>query len=144
VEASEKLITQIAREGASIGLNLAISAGRQSTMRMPLLSNIKIQVALYLIETTEARSIVGRTAIEHEEIQGRGLIKLEDPVLFQTALPAHGHEPMEIIANIQGLAKEMDESWQGERPKPIPMVPEVLDFEQFRQWKETKEIFDEM
>lgn len=143
-EGFEKLITQIAREGASLGLNLAISAGRQSAMRMPLLSNIKIQVPLYLIETSEVRSIVGRTDIEHEEIPGRGLIKLEDPVLFQAALPARGYEPMEIIANIQGLAKEMGGSWQGERPKAIPMVPEVLDFEQFRQWKETKEIFDEM
>ncbi len=143
-EEFEKLITQVAREGASIGMNLVISAGRQNAMRMPLLSNIKIQVALFLIETTEARSIVGRTDIEHEEIPGRGLIKLEDPVLFQTALPARGQEPMEIINNIQGLAKEMDENWQGERPKPIPMVPEVLDFEQFRQWKETKGIFDEM
>lgn len=43
-----KIITQIAREGAGLGIHLSISAGRQSAMRMPLLSNIKRQVALYL------------------------------------------------------------------------------------------------
>lgn len=139
----EKLITQIAREGASVGLHLAISAGRQSAMRLPLSSNIKIQIPLYLIEPTEARSIVGRTDIEIEEIPGRGLIKLEEPVLFQVMLPAEGKETLEIINNIQNLAKEMDRVWKGKRPEEIPMMPEgVLDFESFVNRNKTKELLE--
>src|SRR5699024_3588819 len=98
-------------------------------------------IALYLIDASEARAIVGKTDVEIEEIQGRGLIKLEDPTLFQTMLPTEGTEALEIIDNIQAIAKQMDEHWQGERPEEIPMMPEgVIDFEQFRKRKKTKEI----
>ncbi|WP_424475014.1 type VII secretion protein EssC [Oceanobacillus kimchii] len=144
VDEFEKTITQIAREGASIGIHLIISAGRQSAMRMPLLSNIKTQIALYLIETTEARSIVGRTDIELEEIAGRGLVKLEEPALFQTMLPENGAEALEIIDKIQATAKAMDEAWDGEYPEPIPMMPEgVVDFEQFKNQRRTKKLVEE-
>ncbi len=128
----EKLITQIAREGASVGIHLAISAGRQSAMRMPLLSNIKTQIPLYLIEETETRGIVGRTDIEIEEIPGRGLIKLEEPTLFQTMLPAEGEDTLAVIDAIQATAKAMEEFWDGDLPEEIPMMPEVIQMEQYR------------
>lgn len=144
VDDFERIITQIAREGASIGIHLIISAGRQSAMRMPLLSNIKTQIALFLIETTEARSIVGRTDIELEEIAGRGLVKLEEPALFQTMLPENGEEALEIIDKLQATAKAMEEAWDGEYPEPIPMMPEgVVDFEQFKNQRRTKKLVDE-
>ncbi|KYG26020.1 type VII secretion protein EssC [Alkalihalobacillus trypoxylicola] len=140
VEEFERVITQVAREGASVGLHLVISSGRQNSMRMPLLSNIKTQIPLYLIEASEARSIIGKTDIEAEEIPGRGLIKLEDPALFQTILPEKGEESLEIIDSIRNLAKEMDDNWKGKKPEPIPMVPEVLDFNTFMEWEKTQEI----
>ncbi|MCK0473460.1 type VII secretion protein EssC [Halalkalibacter sp. APA_J-10(15)] len=143
-EEFEKLVTQIAREGASVGVHLTISAGRQGAMRIPLLSNIKTQIPLYLIEQTEARSIIGRTELEIEEIPGRGLVKLEEPALFQAMLPAEGTEPLEIIDSIQTTAKSMDEYWQGERPEEIPMMPEgVIEFEKFRQSKKVKELVNQ-
>ncbi|MGY0691178.1 type VII secretion protein EssC [Virgibacillus sp. FSP13] len=136
----DRLITQVAREGASIGIHLAISAGRQSAMRMPLLSNLKLQIALYLIDPTEARAIVGRTDLEIEEIAGRGLVKLEDPALFQAMLPTEGEEALDIIDAIQETARRMDASWEGERPDAIPMMPEgAIDFEQFKKNRKTKE-----
>ena len=49
-----------------------------------------------------------RTELEIEEILGHGLIKLEAPVLFQTALPAEGAGALEIIDHIQQESKEMD------------------------------------
>ncbi|WP_339177701.1 type VII secretion protein EssC [Oceanobacillus sp. FSL W7-1293] len=142
-EEFEKLITQIAREGASVGVHLAISAGRQNAMKMPLVTNMKIQVSLYLIDPAEVRSIVGRTDLEIEEITGRGIIKLEEPTLFQTMLPAEGEEALAIIDAIQDTAKEMDAHWQGERPESIPMMPEgAIDFEQFRKTKKTRELVE--
>jgi len=136
-----KIITQIAREGAGLGIHLAISAGGQNALRMPLASNIKLQAALYLIEQTEARSIVGRTDLEIEEIPGRGLIKLDQPALFQTMLPEEGEEALDIIDAIQRTAAEMDQYWDGERPEEIPMMPEgVLAFEKFKNNRKTKEL----
>ncbi len=142
VEEFELLITQIAREGGGIGLHLVISAGRQNALRLPLLSNIKTQLSLFMIDPMEVRAIIGRSEIDIEEIPGRGLIKLEQPTLFQAALPVHGDDTLAIIENIQREAKVMSETWTGERPLPIPMVPETLVFEEFKEWKSTQNIYE--
>ncbi len=139
-----KLITQIAREGASIGIHLAISAGRQSAMRMPILSNIKRQVSLYLIDPIEVRTIVGKTDLEIEEIPGRGILKLDEPALFQTVLPAEGEEALDIIEGIKQIAEDMGAFWDGELPEEIPMMPEgAIEFEAFKQKKKTKKLVEQ-
>ena len=131
----EKILTQISREGAGIGLHLIISAGRTASMRANLQSNIKLQLALKMIDDAEPRNIVGRTSLAIDDLPGRGLIKLEDPALFQAALPTEGEETLDIIDAIQAEAKEMDEHWTGERPEEIPVMPDVIDFEEFVQRK---------
>ncbi|MBM7541133.1 type VII secretion protein EssC [Amphibacillus cookii] len=140
-EEFSKVTTQIAREGASIGIHLAISAGRQSSMRMPLISNIKRQLALYMIDDIEVRTIVGSTDVDIEEIAGRGLIKLDNAVLFQAMLPAVGENTLEMIESIQATTKEMDDAWSGDRPDEIPMMPDgAINFEQYKQKRKTKEL----
>jgi S-DNA-T family DNA segregation ATPase FtsK/SpoIIIE len=134
----EKTITQIAREGAGIGLHLLLSAGRQNALRMNLYSNIKTQIALKLIDDSEARVIVGRTTLTIDDLPGRGLIKLDEPELFQTALPAAGEDTLQIIDAIQGEVQAMDAHWTGPRPEGIPMVPEVLYFEDFKEKQTVK------
>ncbi len=143
VEPFEKVITQIAREGSSIGIHLVISASRQNVLRVPLLSNVKTQVALFLIDELEARSIVGRTQLKGEEIPGRGLIKLDDVVAFQTALPVVGKDTLAIIEAIQAEAHVMDKAWDGDRPEAIPMMPEdAIDFAAFKERKATKQLVE--
>jgi S-DNA-T family DNA segregation ATPase FtsK/SpoIIIE len=137
-EVLEKTITQIAREGAGIGLHLLLSAGRQNALRMNLYSNIKTQIALKLIDDSEARVIVGRTTLTIDDLPGRGLIKLDEPELFQTALPAAGEDTLQIIDAIQGEVQAMDAHWTGPRPEGIPMVPEVLYFEDFKEKQTVK------
>lgn len=141
VDEFNKIMTQIAREGAGIGIHLAISAGGQNALRVPLQSNLKLQAALYLIEETEVRSIVGRTDLEPAEIPGRGMIKLDEPVLFQTLLPVQGEEPLERMDEMIRIAEEMEQYWDGELPDAIPMMPEgVLEFETFKNNRKTKEL----
>ena len=135
-EEFEKITAQIAREGVSVGIHLAISAGRQNAMRTPLLANIKHQISLYMIDEMEPRNIVGRTDLKIEEIPGRGLIKLEQPTSFQTALPVQGDDTLEIIEGIQAECKEMRSAWKGELPAPIPMVPETVEFSDFMNKRE--------
>lgn len=143
VELFEKTMTQIAREGASIGIHLVISASRQNVLRMPLLSNIKTQISLYLIDELDSRAIVGRTQLQIEEYPGRGLIKFEEPTLFQTALPTKGEDTLSMIEEIQAEAKQMDKYWTGDRPEAIPMMPEgAIDFVAFKQRKKTQELIE--
>ncbi|WP_455550935.1 FtsK/SpoIIIE domain-containing protein [Enterococcus rivorum] len=139
-EPLEKVIMQVAREGAGIGVHLLISAGRQNSLRMNLYSNIKTQIALKLIDDSEPRAIVGRTNLTIEDLPGRGLIKLDEPESFQTALPAEGEDTLQIIEAIQAEVKEMDEYWTGGRPEEIPMVPEVLYFDAFKKKKSVQNL----
>ncbi|WP_321388955.1 type VII secretion protein EssC [uncultured Enterococcus sp.] len=142
-EMLDKVITQVAREGAGIGIHLLLSAGRQNAMRMNLSSNIKLQIALKMIDDAEPRSIVGRTTLTIDDLPGRGLIKLDEPELFQAALPAVGEDTLKIIEAIQAEVSEMDAHWTGERPEEIPMVPEVLYFEEFKQKKKVQQLLSE-
>lgn len=138
----EQLIGQIAREGAGVGIHLAVTAVRQNALRVQISANIKNQIALYMIDTSEPKSIVGRTDLTIEELPGRGLFKLEEPTVFQTALPTEGEEALEIIENIQKESRQMVEAWQGECPDPIPMVPEVITMESFIENKRVKKLIE--
>jgi len=129
----EKVITQVAREGAGVGIHLLLSAGRQNSIRTTLSSNIKTQIVLKMIDDSEPRAIVGRTTLTIDDLPGRGLIKLEEPELFQVALPADGEDTLQIIEAIQEEVAQMDEHWTGARPEPIPMVPEILTEEYFEK-----------
>ncbi len=130
-EQLDKMITLISREGTGIGIHLVISAGRSNSMRANLSGNIKIQIPLKINDESEARNIVGRTTLVVEDVQGRGLIKLEQPEAFQTALPAAGEDTLQIIDAIQAEAEIMNTHWTGKRPEAIPMVPEILTSEVF-------------
>lgn len=136
----EKVAAQIAREGVSVGIHLVISAGRQSALRAPLLANIKHQISLYMIDGSEPRNIVGRTDLTIEEIPGRGLVKIEQPVVFQTALPVKGEDTLAVIKQIQEECREMRSAWKGELPPRIPMVPEMIKFTDLMNQSKAKAI----
>jgi DNA segregation ATPase FtsK/SpoIIIE, S-DNA-T family len=139
-EPFERFIAQIAREGSSLGIFLLVSAGRQLSLRIQVSSNIKTQLTLYLIDQSEIHGIVGRTSLTIEDIQGRGLIKDEEVTLTQIALPTLSETTLEQIEALSREANEMRESWTGELPDPIPVMPEVLTFEDFKQRNSTKQL----
>ncbi|MGE6260579.1 type VII secretion protein EssC [Heyndrickxia sporothermodurans] len=136
----EQIAAQIAREGVSVGIHMMISAGRQNALRTPLLANIKHQISLFMIDELESKNIVGRTDLRIEEIPGRGLVKLEHPTSFQTALPVKGEDTLEIIQKIQEESKRMRTTWTGKLPSPIPMVPEMMEFSSLIDKQEAKDI----
>lgn len=120
------LLAAVAREGAGLGIHLALAAGRQASLRTTLSANIKTQIALRLNDDGEARGIVGRTALQIDDVPGRGLVRLDQPEVFQTALPADGADTLAVIEAIQAEARAMDARWRGRRPEPLPVIPDRL------------------
>ncbi|HFK6935259.1 TPA: type VII secretion protein EssC [Listeria monocytogenes] len=127
----EQMLVQLGREGGSLGIHLIVSAGKQTGIKHQVLAGIKLQTSLFIIDKSETTNIVGRSDFAIDEIAGRGLIKLEKPTIFQIAMPVAGEDDVEIITNLQAETKAMNTEWTGLRPKPIPMVPEVLTYEDF-------------
>lgn len=133
---SEKLLntfTLIARDGISIGIHLVLSTGELRSLQTQLRNNVKLKIALKQNTDNDVLEIVGRTKLTIDDIPGRGLIKLDEPRVFQTALPVTGENGLEVINNLQNEIEKMDSSWKGERPQSIPVIPEELYIEDLKQ-----------
>jgi S-DNA-T family DNA segregation ATPase FtsK/SpoIIIE len=121
------LLSTVARDGAGLGIHLALSAGRSTSLRGSLSANIKTQIALRLNDDSEARGIVGRTTFEIDDVPGRGLVRLEQPEVFQVAMPARGDDTLGVIEALRAEIGRMDTRATGGRPEPIPVIPDSLD-----------------
>ncbi|EHN0471621.1 type VII secretion protein EssC [Listeria monocytogenes] len=120
----EATLTQIAREGNSVGIHLVMSATRQNSMRQNLLANLKLQLALYMIDGNEVKSIVGQTKLTVAEFAGRGLVKLEDPTLFQASLPTRSNS---VTEHLEYLDKEILQMSKHGIYKVVPKIPMLPD-----------------
>ncbi|MFX3958722.1 FtsK/SpoIIIE domain-containing protein [Streptococcus suis] len=127
----ETLLQTLAREGASLGIYLVLTAGRSGALRPGLQASLKTRLALKLTDDIESRTIVGRHQHVMEEVPGRGLVHLEEVEVFQVALPAYAKDSFGLVQAVQDEAKSMAASWTGRRPEGIPVMPESLSFEEF-------------
>ncbi|MEG0328069.1 MAG: type VII secretion protein EssC [Erysipelothrix sp.] len=138
-EQLDAILTQLSRDGASLGIHLVFSAARSSSIRYQIGSNFKMQATLFMIDATEVSSIVGRSEFKIEEIEGRILMKLEEPTVMQILLPERGEDELEMYQALREESNQMSEHYTGERPLPIPMMPEVLNEAFFYEQKTVKE-----
>ncbi|HEM3232053.1 TPA: type VII secretion protein EssC, partial [Streptococcus suis 2726] len=127
----ETLLQTLAREGASLGIYLVLTAGRSGALRPGLQASLKTRLALKLTDDVESRTIVGRHQHVMEEVPGRGLVHLDEVEVFQVALPAYAKDSFDLVQAVQDEAKSMAASWTGRRPEGIPVMPESLSFEEF-------------
>ena len=137
---SEKLLNtliQIARDGISIGIHLVLSTGELRSLQTQLRNNVKLKIALKQNTDNDVLEIVGRTKLTIDNNPGRGLIKLDEPRVFQTALPVNGKNGLEVINNLQSEIEKIDDAWTGERPQSIPVIPEELYIEDLRKNEKT-------
>jgi S-DNA-T family DNA segregation ATPase FtsK/SpoIIIE len=126
----DSLIAQLLREGASLGLYLILTANRVAVVKMSMQSNIQTKIALYLLNQDELIPLFGKDRLPSQEVLGRGQLTLDVPRSIQIYLPAMGENENQIQSALEAEIKEMDNTWQGRRPLPIPMVPdEVLPYD---------------
>ena len=97
----EAQINQFARDGQSLGIYMIFTATRINSIRQSLMNNLKTKVVHYLIDNTEAYSVLGRTPFAPEPIPGRAIIKTEEAYFSQVFLPADGKDDFELIDAIR-------------------------------------------
>ncbi|WP_081214656.1 type VII secretion protein EssC, partial [Streptococcus gallolyticus] len=130
-EALEAMIQTLSRDGGSLGINVVITAGRTGVIKSALQANFKTRISLKMTDNNDTRNIMGRHDYTMEDIPGRGLILVNKPEVFQTALPARGEDSVAMLQALQEEAEEMAAAWTGPRPNRIPVVPEKLSLEDF-------------
>lgn len=135
----DNLLQIVAREGASLGIYLSMTAARFGTLRATLSANIKQRLSLKLNDDMESRTIVGRTSLTIEDIPGRGLVYIEQPEIFQVALPTFGEDEVNVLENLTLERQAMHQYFTGPLPTGIPVVPDQLTPHQFMSMLNTKE-----
>ena len=131
-EAIDAQLIQVLREGAALGVYLVLTANRANSMRMNMTSNIPTSIALYLNDEADVAALFGRDRVMQAEILGRGQLQLETPTAIQIFLPCDGADDAAVLDTLEKEVAAIGEAWTGARPERIPMVPQELTVEAFR------------
>ena len=124
---AEETVAQLAREGSSYGIHLVLTASSYAGVRMRVSSNIMLTVALQQNDPGDYAMIVGRTGgLVPMSLPGRGLVRFQPPLEFQTALPFSGETEVERNRQQKALAQAMSAAWGGPRVREIAVLPEVV------------------
>lgn len=124
---AEDFFQQISREGGNLGIHLILSSGGVTSIQYKIVSNIKQALTFQLSDAGDYSTVVGRTeGLEPEPFVGRGLIKNNPPLEFQTAFAVKGETESDRAIALNSLFQDMSIKWQGKRAKPIPVIPEIL------------------
>ncbi|MDA1476265.1 type VII secretion protein EssC [Bacillus changyiensis] len=123
---------QLSRDGQSLGIYLILSATRVNALRQSLLNNLKTRVVHYLLDQSEAYSIMGRPKFSLEPIPGRVIINKEEQYFAQMFMPVEAENDIELFEKIKAEIQAIADRYQGMRkPAPVPMLPLELSVTQF-------------
>ncbi|MER2152981.1 MAG: type VII secretion protein EssC [Solibacillus sp.] len=131
----ETYFNQFVRDGQSLGIYMIFTATRISSIRQAVMNNLKTKIVHYLMDHSEAYTILGKTALVPEAIPGRAIIKKDEANFSQLLLPANGDNDLEVIEGIKETVKTLKEKYKDHiGPSPIPMLPTNLTVKQLAEY----------
>ncbi len=121
-------VERIIREGSNLGVHVALTCNSAVEIPMRLQSNIGMAIALELQDRTDYAFTVGRSdgLYPAAGIPGRGLVRAQPPLEFQTALPTAGEDEMARGLALQQLIGQISSTWQGFRAATVPELPQQI------------------
>ena len=122
----EGFVTQIARDGLSLGIYVIIASSRPGVLRFALANSFKKKIALFMHDSSELSGVVGRGNFAMTEVRGRALVKMDNVNQMQVFLAISANTDIEYVDKIREIVKKMSDSYCGEPIKGIPMLPEKL------------------
>lgn len=114
--------------GANYGIYLLATATSTNTVPFKIAQNVKNAIALQMIEKSDYTNTVGKTNVKLPAVMGRGLVKGNPPLEFQTALPMPGDDDKTVSEGIRSTAAAMNRVWNGDRPERIPEMPDIIRY----------------
>ncbi|QSE63901.1 type VII secretion protein EssC [Lactococcus cremoris] len=127
------LITQILREGASLGIYILLSANRAGAINARMSANIQTNIILTLVDEMEVRSILGEKGIATSSLPGRGQLIVENAITeIQIYLGVESKNNTDYVDKLIQISKELAESWKGEIPRGVPILPDPLTYQNVR------------
>lgn len=126
----EPNLIRAAREGGNYGIFLVMTSASVNGIKRRITENIKMLYTLQLNDQFDYTNILGRTdGVVPENVKGRGLVKLDSVLEFQTALACDEINEVSRVNKIKAEFTHMSNCWNGARPKPLPVIPEDMSIE---------------
>lgn len=123
---------QFVRDGQSLGIYLIFTATRITSIRQAVMNNLKTKIVHYLMDHSEAYSVLGKTTLSPEPIPGRAIIKKDEAHFSQIFLPEKGANDFEMLEALKEKVKSLKEKYADYAlPTRIPMLPTDLTLTQF-------------
>lgn len=123
-------VTRISRDGQSVGIFLAVSAGGfgMDEISLRTAENIKTVICLDLGDKFKFMEVLRSNKINilpEADVKGRGLVKYDDKVLeFQTAVAVEAEDDYERSEKLAAFSEKLADSWKGASAAEIPHIPE--------------------
>lgn len=131
----EPFINQFVRDGQSLGIYMILTATRITSIRQAVMNNLKLKIVHYLLDHSEAFSILGRTEFSPEPIPGRAIFKKDEAQFTQVFMPADGQDDLEVLEGIRQKVQFLKEQYAHyQLPAPIPMLPTDLTIRNFKNY----------
>lgn len=133
----EAAITPLVRRSLGLGISFVIAANNPNNVPSRLLALFGEQITFKQGNPDRYLDIVGRGAIEIDEIPGRGYMRVgRRPLLFQAGLPVgslaagDGRDVLPEAEELERLSANMAAYWRTRRaahpPEQIAVLPEVV------------------
>lgn len=126
-EQYEDLLEEFAiltRDGSKYGLYFVVTASSTNAVRYKIQQNFKMMLTMQLNDATDYALVVGRTdGLIPAKHKGRGLIALDKPYEFQTALCA---DQPDVLAFLREYCASLAATVET-RAKAVPVLPERVN-----------------
>jgi S-DNA-T family DNA segregation ATPase FtsK/SpoIIIE len=126
----DDLLTDLVRDGAAYGLYFVFTLPSPSDLKARLANSLS-GAATYRLAARDYSMAIGPTGgLEPAGLPGRGLLKGNPILEFQTALPARGQTEAERTLALRSVMEAMQRAWPGPRPRAFPPLPDKLGLAQ--------------
>lgn len=117
-ESVENFIQKVSRDGAGLGIYLAVSTSRDGAMRSAARNNFKVRIGGFNFDESELSSFVGRSPYKlPEEYKGRALVKTDSLHVMQLYTPVPFETEKEYNQNLKELISEISQKSSEEKAK---------------------------
>lgn len=120
----EEFLARLSRDGASVGIFLVISASRPNVVRYSVLNNFKNRVSLYMFDSSDILSVVGRSQFTLPEKKGRALVKQQTANIMQSYLPVEYVDDLSYAKKIHELIENISHQCSAPKAEGIPVLPD--------------------
>ena len=129
----EDEMLSLCREGVALGISVIATSLQTNGISYKYMSNFSNRICLFCNSNDEYSTLFDRCRMEPKSVPGRGIIQIDKQLYeAQTYLAFDGEREIDRVAAIQEFVESINARFSHMRAKLIPSIPNLLDYEYFK------------